>query len=229
MVTKSKVAAVSNLPVHVFPFDKPGLPFFETQHQFTGLFHVHDVWNMILDCESLPPAGLSSTYICDRGFVWCHIVEIADVLDKGCCIVSLKQYFDIINRDHVEKMPCFGLTPGRALFVPFGYVAIMIGVSNLHSDTTPIAYTQIPILENASMDNVSELAQGEVKAYVTKNISRKLKVFREPSNLKAFNTYMNTCPISKDDPASLSPREGDIISPLLAPSISRVCVDNPQG
>ena len=99
---------------------------------------------MILDSETLPLAGLSSFYICGRGFVWRHIVEIADVLGKCCCIDSLKRYFGIINRDHVEKMPSFGLTTGR---VPFGCVAIMIGVSNLHTDTTPIAFTQIPILE----------------------------------------------------------------------------------
>ena len=146
---------------------------------------------MILDCESLPLAGLSSFYLVDKGFVWCHIIEIADVLDKGCCIGSLEHYFELTNRDHIEEAPCFGLTTGRAVFVPFGYVAIMIGVSHLQTDTTLIAYTQIQILENALMDNVSELVQGEVKTYVTKNISRKLKVFREPSNLKTFNTWMN--------------------------------------
>ena len=132
------------------------------------------------------------------------------MLDKGRRSGSLKQYFELIDRAHLEKMPCFGLTCGRAIFVPCGYVAIMIGVSSSHTDTTPIAYTQIPILENALMDNVSDLVQGEIKAYVTKNISRKLKVFREASNLKAFNAWMSTWPIAKDvDPDTLSPHDGD--------------------
>ena len=76
------------------------------------------------------------------------------------------------------------------------------------------------------MENVSELVQREVKAYVTKN-SRKLKVFREPSNLQAFATWMNAWPIAKEDQVTLSPRDGDSISPLLAPQ--KVSGYNPQA
>ena len=98
---------------------------------------------------------------------------------------------------------------------PFGYDAIMVGVSQSHSDTLPIAYTQIPILENALMDSVSELVQAEIKAYVTKNISFKLKVFRESNNLKGFNAWMKTWPVAKDPEPSTSSPHGD--RPLLAP------------
>ena len=101
----------------------------------------------------------------------------------------VETYLTNTDRAHIEKMPAFRLTKGRACFITFGHIAIVIGVDGTASSDGTISYSVSPILEHQLMLQVGELIQSEVKAYLLKSIAKKLKIFRDTDDAKAFKKW----------------------------------------
>ena len=104
---------------------------------------------------------------------------------------TVQTYLTNIDRAHLEMMPTFCQKKGMACFIPFGHNPIVIGVDGTaaNADGT-VSYSISPILEHKLLAEVGELIQSEVKAYLFKNIAKKLKIFRDTENAKAFKKWL---------------------------------------
>jgi hypothetical protein len=105
-----------------------------------------------------------------------HIIEVADLLNKGKNIETVDQYLKDLDGKYVSKMSAFGIPEGYSVFVPFCYLAVIVAVSP-DDNNVDGSYITVPILESKLMMNTTELVRAEVQGYLIKSMSRKLNFF----------------------------------------------------
>ena len=102
-------------------FDVDGKSYSTVKVHTNSNFHTRNCWPFSIDFENLPTGAISQYIVCFSGLLWVHIVDVADLLDKG-------------------------IPAGFSIFVPFGQLAIIDAVS-LDDDNVVGSYFALTILE----------------------------------------------------------------------------------
>ena len=119
---------------------------------------------------------------------------------------------------------------GFSVFVPFGYLAVVVAVSP-DDDNVVASYVTVPILENKLMMNTTELVRAEVQGHLIKSMGRKLKLFRDIETKKSFDSWISSWPSCKAlDSSEESPKltSQKVVTDNLETAIE-FAIENPQG
>ena len=152
--------------------------------------------------ESLPSAGAPCFLTVRYGFAWVTCVPLDNVIDSGHTIETIAAYVDTKTRTFFNKLPSFGLCAGSSIFLPLGYIPLIIGIGASSDDkenTSKYEYVSVvvqPVLCEKSLPNISPAILSELKGWFDKAISRATRIFsaNEKLNKKTMEAWMADWP-----------------------------------
>ena len=162
-----------------------------------------------VESESLPSAGAPCFLTVRYGFAWVTCVPLDNVIDSGHTIETIAAYVDTKTRTFFNKLPSFGLSAGSSIFLPLGYIPLIVGIGASSSDdeenTSKYEYVSVvvqPVLCEKNLPNISPAILSELKGWFNKAISRATRIFsaNEKLNKKAMEAWMADWP-TKDNRA----------------------------
>jgi hypothetical protein len=180
------------------------------------MFTYSEAWHVSFDIEQNSVIGMSQFILVNSGFLWIQLVDLSDVVGKGYSLDTLSGYFESLSKEEIDWQLSFGLTVGHAAFIPFGCVAICIGIGGKEENIpfyNSVPYIAVPLLEARLMNACNDATRGEVKAFLTKCMSRKLKLYRHPTAKLAFDTWLKSWPDTTSPKGAVKAEPG---SPKLA-------------
>ena len=187
------------------------------------MFTYSEAWHVSFDIKQNSVIGMFQLILVNSGFLWIQLVDLSDVVGKGYSLDTLSGYFESLSKDEIDSQLSFGLTVGHAAFIPFGCAAICIGIGGKEENIpfyNSVSYITVPLIENRLMSACNDATRGEVKAFLTKCISRKLKLYRHPSAKLAFENWL------KSWPTTTSPK-GNVKAEPASPELAQLaCSDD---
>ena len=147
---------------------------------------------------------------CVYGYAWITLIPIANVLDSKESIDRLDNYLQDVDPDYLEKQVSFGLEKGQSCFCPLGYIPVVIGLPAAHQFAEDISYNYVailvyPILDLDILPNTSPCVLVELKGWMAKVLSKKIKLFKNmPTNHDVLEQYVSQFPEKPPSPL-LSP------------------------
>ena len=160
-----------------------------------------------VESESLPSAGAPCFLTVRYGFAWVTCVPLDNVIDSGHTIETIAAYVDTKTRTFFNKLPSFGLCAGSSIFLPLGYIPLIVGIGASSSDdeenTSKYEYVSVvvqPVLCEKNLPNISPAILSEIKGWFNKALSRATRIFNanEMLNKKAMEAWMADWP-TKDN------------------------------
>jgi hypothetical protein len=177
--------AVCALPAHHVawnnPDDKEEL-FSLAKGEMTPVLYVQKNWHHSQDLENCPLQGLAHVMTCVRGFVYVVVCDLDDVIEKKKGIETISQYCEDIGSRNLQKLSQFGLKEGASLWIPYGYVAIPIGIADpevIDEEDMYCSFVNHYCLDTSQASKATAVATCEIVAYAAKSVARELKVFKD--------------------------------------------------
>ena len=125
--------------------------------------------------DTLPPAGSDGFLVCYEGFIVVYLVDLKDVLEKDEGLETIDRYIENMSEDAWGKLTKVGLPEKHGVYVPFGWVPIIVPLGpNLADDeehSFPDAYVFYPTLDRR-LHGDCDLVRGEVRAWLVKAMAR---------------------------------------------------------
>jgi hypothetical protein len=133
------------------------------------------------DIENNPLRGFGFMLTVVTGHFFVVALDLEDVIVKGRSIETLPQYMDDIGYRGLRKSPHFGVAAGETLWIPFGFVAVTMGLqspTNLDEDEVFSSYIANYCLDMAAAKRSNTCVRTEISAYTAKAIAKGLKVLK---------------------------------------------------
>ena len=178
---------------------------FKVAHRVTPVLTIQHTWTYGTESDAHPMQGLASWMLIHHGYAYVFFFNIVDVIAAGHGMDTLKDYIEGLGAEIENVMSC-GVTSGNFVFVPLGFIPVVIGFSDdVKTDTTShVAFSNHYILDMGMVNDASSSLRAEIIAFLTKSLSKDLKVWKN-GNREALKEYVATF---SDQPQS-APRGDD--------------------
>lgn len=145
--------------------------------------------------EFLPIAGVGGFYQCVKGHISIHVFAVQEILDYQHTLETIADFLQGIDGTMLSKRPGVYLTSGKSIWVPTGYVPVIIGVgvrgAALLKENAVSACMVYPILDNKGVANLDGPVRTEIKSWIEKGLTAGLHVFKGATGM-AIGKWLET-------------------------------------
>ena len=152
---------------------------------------VQEALALSFEVENNPFAG--TAHFITTTSVYLHVIPLylRQVLEDCAGIVTLSIFIDKLNSHDISKPPNVGLTKGRSVYIPFGFVPMVVGIGSKNGELA--AYDNANCMSHFVMDfhraaSAPLIVQAEVGAFIHRSMARFSKVWTE-NYLQAMKAY----------------------------------------
>ena len=176
---------------------------FELATEVTTILYVLANWAFSMKPEASIAPGMAKFLTCEKGFLFCTLVKLDGVLARSLNIETIASYCEEVGSGSICKWPAFVLEPGMSAFVPMGWVALIVGLTNddIEGDETGdgaegleadySAYTVDYVLDVRSAAAIEEAVRVEMHSHITMVIKERPATMQVDGNHTKFQTFLD--------------------------------------
>ena len=167
----------------------------EVTDKATLVFFTQAGWGLSTALDKNPVYGLAHMQTVMMGHAITTIVPLELVHGAERSLESLSEYLEDASIEDIQACPHFSLPPGSSVWVPFGHVALTVGVPTEEENYVTLQNEYVLSVEHA--ENFSNRTKADVKAYITRALARSSPVWGGGNRDKA-NAYVEAITVNLD-------------------------------
>ena len=152
-------------------------PRFQQDKQLQPLLFAFQSFHYQFNVAQNPYDGLTQVYVVYAGYVIVKFVAIADILAAGDNLATMSAFLEKQTHACFERHGTLGVAAGSSFYVPFGFVALYIGIPSKDNDE---AFENATIISHVILDDgytrVSNAVAIEIKSWVSGGLARECNI-----------------------------------------------------